>query len=89
MQAAQRLQAARVGRVAAPAPLRPSLAPRRTLTVRAAVPAAAVAVPVKTTDGADAGSANMALGVAKEASAKGLVHRYLVYVRQNARRVRQ
>jgi large subunit ribosomal protein L4 len=39
-------------------------------------------------DGAAAGEATLALKTAKEATAVGLVHRYLVLVRQNARRVR-
>ena len=40
-------------------------------------------------DGAAAGEATLALKTAKEATAVGLVHRYLVLVRQNARRVRR
>lgn len=39
-------------------------------------------------DGSAAGEATLALHTAKEASAVGLVHRYLTMVRQNARRVR-
>lgn len=39
-------------------------------------------------DGAAAGEATLALKTAKESTAVGLVHRYLVLVRQNARRVR-
>jgi len=39
-------------------------------------------------DGSAAGEATLALKTAKEATAVGLVHRYLVLVRQNARRVR-
>ena len=59
----------------------------RTVAVRAAVAAAPVQVPVKAVDGASAGSEELALGVAPANTAKGLVHRYLVYVQQNARRV--
>jgi large subunit ribosomal protein L4 len=62
---------------------------RRQVVVRAAVAAAPASLPVKAADGADAGSATLALKVAPEQTAKGLVHRYLVYVRQNARRVRR
>lgn len=40
-----------------------------------------------TFDGAPAGEATIALKSAPEDTAKGLVHRYLVMVRQNARRV--
>lgn len=58
------------------------------VVVRAAVAAKPVSVPVKTADGASAGSEELALGVAPPATAKGLVHRYLVYVQQNARQVR-
>lgn len=39
-------------------------------------------------DGSAAGEATLALKTAKESTAVGLVHRYLVLVRQNARRVR-
>jgi len=59
-----------------------------TVTVRAAVAAQPVKVTVKSADGAVAGSEELALGVAPPTTAKGLVHRYLVYVQQNARQVR-
>lgn len=59
---------------------------RRTLVVRAAVVAKPVQVVVKTVDGANAGSEELALNVAPSTTAKGLVHRYLVYAQQNARR---
>ena len=59
----------------------------RTVVVRAAVAAKPVQVPVKTVEGASAGTEEVALGVAPDSTAKGLVHRYLVYVQQNARRV--
>ena len=63
-------------------------APRAPLRVMAqSAPAPSASVPVKSLDGAGAGAVSMSLKVAGE-SAKGLVHRYLVYVMQNARRVR-
>ena len=61
---------------------------RRPLVVRAAIAAAPVSVPVKSVGGGDAGEETLALNVAPAGTAKGLVHRYLVYVQQNARRVR-
>jgi large subunit ribosomal protein L4 len=45
-----------------------------------------VTIPYKAADGSDKGSQQLALKVAQE-SAKGLVHRYLVLVQQNARQV--
>ena len=45
-------------------------------------------IDVKGLDGSSKGSDTMALKVASEDKAKGLVHRYLVTVRQNARQVR-
>ena len=62
---------------------------RSQLCVRASQVAAPAGLEVKTLDGTAAGSASIALRVADESSAKGLVHRYLVMVRQNARQVRQ
>lgn len=62
---------------------------RTAVSVRAAVAAKPVQVPVKAADGASAGSEELALGVAPPTTAKGLVHRYLVYVQQNARQVLQ
>lgn len=44
-------------------------------------------LPVKGADGSDKGTTTVELKVAEE-TAKGLVHRYVVFVRQNARRVR-
>jgi len=58
---------------------------RKQLLVQASVQAAPVALPVKKLDGADAGSDSIALRVADDDTANGLVHRYLVHVRQNAR----
>eukprot|EP00879_Flechtneria_rotunda_P001882 GHRR01002053.1.p1 GENE.GHRR01002053.1~~GHRR01002053.1.p1 ORF type:complete len:252 (+),score=89.44 GHRR01002053.1:84-839(+) len=59
---------------------------KRTVPVNAATTAQAVSVPVKSADGSSLGEEQLALKVAKPETAKGLVHRYLVYVRQNARR---
>ena len=70
---------------------RSSTAPvaRPSLMVSAATVAAPVALPVKKLDGSDVGSsASISLRVADEDTANGLVHRYLVMVRQNARQVR-
>ena len=61
---------------------------RQSLVVRASAAAPPVPLPVKTLDGSSAGTASIALRVADEDTAKGLVHRYLVMVRQNARQVR-
>jgi len=47
--------------------------------------APAVAVPLKSADGSDAGTAQVALRVADASTAQGVVHRYLVMVRNNAR----
>ena len=75
-------------RAAFSAAARPAAAPRAPLRVMAqSAPAPSASVPVKSLDGAGAGAVSMSLKVAGE-SAKGLVHRYLVYVMQNARRVR-
>lgn len=82
--AAQRLSAHRPFRGgAAAAPAR-----ARTVVVQAAVKAAPASLPVKSADGADAGTEQLALKVARPEAAKGLVHRYVVYVMQNKRRVR-
>ena len=78
----------------APAPLR--LQQRRPLTHRvqaapiraASNTASAATLQVRDAQGAEVGSAELALKVAGDDTAKGLVHRYLVYVRQNARAVR-
>jgi len=73
-------------RAAFSAAARPAAAPRAPLRVMAqSAPAPSASVPVKSLDGAGAGAVSMSLKVAGE-SAKGLVHRYLVYVMQNARR---
>lgn len=60
-------------------------AARRQLLVQASVQAAPATLPVRKMDGADAGSASISLKVAEPDTANGLVHRYLVHVRQNAR----
>jgi hypothetical protein len=62
-------------------------APRRVaVAVRASAAAAPVSLPKKSVEGAALGEEQLSLKVATD-SAKGLVHRYLVYVQQNARRV--
>lgn len=70
--------------VAAAAPI----ARQRAVVVRATVEAKPVSLPVKSADGADAGTEQLALKIARPETAKGLVHRYVVYVLQNKRRVR-
>lgn len=50
-------------------------AARKQLLVQASVQAAPVALPVKKLDGADAGSDSIALRVADDGTANGLVHR--------------
>lgn len=61
---------------------------RPAFMVRAATMAAPVELDVKKLDGSSAGNASIALRVAESDTANGLVHRYLVTVRQNARQVR-
>lgn len=62
---------------------------RAQFMVRAAsVIAEPATIDVKKLDGSSAGTASLSLRVAEPDNAKGLVHRYLVMVRQNARRVR-
>ena len=60
---------------------------RQQLATRASVIAEPVTIDVKNLDGSSAGSAALSLRVADNETSKGLVHRYLVMVRQNARRV--
>lgn len=83
MQAAQRLSArtAPFRGAAASAPVR-----ARTVCVKAAVAAAPASLTVKSADGADVGTEQLALKVARPETAKGLVHRYVVYTLQNKRR---
>jgi hypothetical protein len=57
--------------------------------VKAAVAAAPASLTVKSADGADVGTEQLALKVARPETAKGLVHRYVVYTLQNKRRVSQ
>lgn len=59
------------------------------MCVKAAVAAAPASLTVKSADGADVGTEQLALKVARPETAKGLVHRYVVYVMQNKRRVSQ
>lgn len=61
---------------------------RAGLVVRASKLAEPAALPVKTLSGSDAGEASIALRVAEEDTATGLVHRYLTTVMRNARQVR-
>jgi hypothetical protein len=91
MQASQRLPAGTASfRGSQPASIgcRRTVVCRRPVVVKAAVPAQPASIPVKTVDGGEAGSVELALKVAPEETARGLVHRYLVYVQQNARAVR-
>ena len=60
---------------------------RKSLSVKASVVAQPASVDVKTFDGSSSGSQDLSLRVAGRGTAKGLVHRYLVTVRQNARAV--
>ena len=53
----------------------------------ATIEAKPVRLEVKSFEGETSGSQNLALRVAADNTAKGLVHRYLVTVRQNARAV--
>ncbi|KXZ46544.1 hypothetical protein GPECTOR_42g751 [Gonium pectorale] len=57
---------------------------RQAVVVRASTVAAPATIPYKAVDGSDKGTQQLALKVAQD-SAKGLVHRYLVMVQQNAR----
>lgn len=60
----------------------------RTQTVtRASVVAAPASLDVKKVDGSSSGSASLSLRVADPETANGLVHRYVVMVRQNMRQV--
>ncbi len=63
------------------------VARRRCLSVKAAIVAEPASIEVKSFDGSSSGSQDLALKVAARNTAKGLVHRYLVTVRQNARAV--
>lgn len=64
---------------------RPATLSRRQLSVCNSA-AASAQVPMKAADGAEKGEQQLALKVAEE-TAKGLVHRYMVMVQQNKRRV--
>jgi large subunit ribosomal protein L4 len=59
---------------------------RQTVVTHAQSAAGQVTLPVVSGNGAAAGDAQLALKVANPEVAKGLVHRYLVYVQQNKRR---
>lgn len=60
---------------------------KATTTTRRVVTPRAAAVSRVGFDGAKAGDADLTLRVARAEVAKGLVHKYVVMVRQNARRV--
>ena len=59
---------------------------RQQLIAKASIIAEPAQLDVKTLDGSSAGTASLALRVAEPETANGIVHRYLVMVRQNARR---
>lgn len=63
------------------------VARRSVVTTQASVQARPASIELKTFDGNVSGTQELALQVAGNHSAKGLVHRYLVTVRQNARAV--
>jgi large subunit ribosomal protein L4 len=81
-------------RRAAPAPAvrlsaRPSSRPAAgALQVRASLVAEPASLSVKGLDGSSKGEQSLSLKVVEDDKAKGLVHRYIVTVRQNARQVR-
>jgi len=60
---------------------------RQQLAVKASIVAEPATLEVKTIDGGAAGSASLSLKIADPTTGKGLVHRYVVMVRQNARQV--
>lgn len=60
---------------------------RRSLSIKASLVAQPASVDAKKFDGSSSGSQDLSLRVAGYDTAKGLVHRYLVTVRQNARAV--
>jgi len=66
---------------------RPVAAPR-VVAGRASKVAEPASLPVKSFAGADVGTADLALKVAGDDTARHVVHRYLVLVNQNARQVR-
>lgn len=61
---------------------------RRTVSVKASIVAEPATLDVKSVDGKSAGTASLSLRVADPDSSKGLVHRYVVMIRQNMRQVR-
>lgn len=69
-----------------PAALGPRAVTRKTLTVSAGVAAKPVDLAVKNVEGTSIGSQQLSLNVAKETTAKALVHRYLILVQTNKRR---
>lgn len=69
------------------APFSGGLNRRPVVQVAASAVAQPASLPVKASDGSDKGTASLALKVAGDDTAKALVHRYMVLVQQNARRV--
>ncbi|KAG1678911.1 hypothetical protein FOA52_003580 [Chlamydomonas sp. UWO 241] len=65
--------------------MRPGAVSRPRVVVAKASTLKTVSLPVKTAAGADAGTESLSVRVAEE-TARGLVHRYMVMVQQNARR---
>jgi large subunit ribosomal protein L4 len=57
------------------------------LSVQASIVSEPATLDVKTLDGASSGTASLSLRVAEPDTSKGLVHRYIVMVRQNMRQV--
>jgi large subunit ribosomal protein L4 len=67
--------------------------PQRTVSrvqtiTRASVVAEPASLDVKKADGSSSGKASLSLKIADPETANGLVHRYVVMVRQNMRQVR-
>lgn len=60
---------------------------RRAVSVKASIVAEPATLDVKSVDGKSAGTAALSLRVADPDSSKGLVHRYVVMIRQNMRQV--
>lgn len=67
---------------------RPAPVARKVLTVCNSAVAKPASIPYKGADGSDKGTQQLALKVAED-TAKAVVHRYMVLVNQNARRVSQ
>jgi large subunit ribosomal protein L4 len=70
------------------APQKNNVQTRRAIVTKASVVAEPASLDVKSVDGKSAGTAALSLKVASPETANGLVHRYVVMVRQNMRQVR-